>query len=271
MFVDESGEREYAPRTSLYFVYLGCVVEKKNVSSIEQEFKRIKRAYLGTEQVEFKSNWFRIPKERKKHYLIPFNITNTILREMTGEIYRVIKSSPITLLASVIDKREMREKYGEKAYSPSSWGYELLIERYQYFLQRVGGEGDVIVDKISGKKPWGRYPYMKLIKRVHVKMQKDGSTLQKVIVDRVKGMPSFKSSDTSNLLQVADFCAYNVMRQFRDYGGEWEEPTERYLRMYPFFREIVGKLHKGPGGQIQGFGIKKFPEKRKVGWRIKNG
>lgn len=69
IFIDESGEREYGDRTSAYFVYNGIILKNKNIRVVEEEIKKIKLAFFDDESVEFKSNWFRIPKERKKRYL----------------------------------------------------------------------------------------------------------------------------------------------------------------------------------------------------------
>jgi hypothetical protein len=268
IFIDESGEREYGEATSAYFVYLGCIIKFENIKDIEESISRIKCAYFKTDDAEFKSNWFRIPKERKKRYLLPFNLTETAFREMTGEIYRTIQDSPTTLIASVIDKKMMFEKYREKAFSPSGFAYELLMERYQYFLQEVQSIGDVVIDDISGKNPKG-HPYKELIKSLHARLQRYGSTGQKVKIDRITGSPKFWPSEKSNIIQIADFCAYNTMRQFRDYGEEWKNSANQTFKAYGPFTEIISNFRSDKKGKIQGFGIVKFPEKNKSGWNIK--
>ena len=217
IFVDESGEREYGDRTSAYFVYNGNILKNKNIRVVEEEIKKIKLAFFDDESVEFKSNWFRIPKERKKRYLEPHDLTETEFKIVTKEIYRVLKESPITIIASVIDKKLMIKKYRERAYNPSSFAYEILMERYQFYLSSVDGYGKVIMDDISGKTPTGSQ-YKKLIKSLHPKIYSYGTTIQKVKIDRVPNPPSFWPSTKSNILQLSDICAYNVFRQFREYG-----------------------------------------------------
>jgi hypothetical protein len=80
------------------------------------------------------------------------------------------------------------------------------------------------------------------------------------------------NSQHSDLLQAADLISYNVHRQFRDYGDEWEVAGEgRNLPMYPYFKRIAGKFYQHPAGRVQGFGIVKFPLRNRVPWRVVEG
>ncbi len=152
--------------------------------------RKIKRAFFDDENVEFKSNWFRIPKERRKRYLEHYGLTETELRIITKEIYRVILEAPITIIASVIDKKLMIAKYKERAFNPSSFAYELLMERFQFYLKSVDGYGKVIMDDISGKTPKGHH-YKQLINKLHSQIYSFGTTIQKLKIDRVPKPPSF--------------------------------------------------------------------------------
>lgn len=268
IFVDESGEREYGEKTSAYFVYNGIIVQDKEIDVVEEEIRKIKLAFFDDENVEFKSNWFRIPKERHKRYLKPYGLTETEFRIATKEIYRVIVGAPITIVASVIDKKLMIQKYRKAAFNPSSFAYELLMERFQFYLQSVDGGGRVIMDDISGKTPKGSH-YKHLIKNLHPKLYSYGTTIQKIKIDRVPRAPSFWPSTKSSLLQLTDICAYNVLRQFRDYGDEWDDPKTKRLPLYGPLRLIIKKYHQGPRSQLRGYGIVKFPQKRGAKWSIK--
>ena len=63
--------------------------------------------------------------------------------------------------------------------------------------------------------------------------------------------------------------AYNVLRQFVDYGDKWKKSEEKEdLPMYTFFEKISGNFyHKN--GRIAGIGIVKVPDKEKLGWSMK--
>jgi len=107
---------------------------------------------------------------------------------MTREIYRIVLESPLTFVASVIDEKLMQDKYSQQAYSPSGFAYELIMERYQFSLQELKARGDVVIDEISGKSPRG-HPYRLLLQNLHRRLQRYGSTGQKVCIDRVVGSP----------------------------------------------------------------------------------
>lgn len=74
--------------------------------------------------------------------------------------------------------------------------------------------------------------------------------------------PKFEKSKNSNFLQLADTIAYNVWRQFVNYGNWWDEDVEEELQMYPYFQKIVSNFcHKN--GRISGMGIIKVPDLKK--------
>ncbi len=77
--------------------------------------------------------------------------------------------------------------------------------------------------------------------------------------------PGFEKSKNSNFLQLADIIAYNVWRQFVNYGDWWDEEEEREMKMYPYFQKIIPNFyHKD--GRISGIGIIKVPDLRKIKW-----
>lgn len=63
--------------------------------------------------------------------------------------------------------------------------------------------------------------------------------------------------------------SYNVYRQFRDHGAEWEDRSQaRTLPTYPYSKRIIGKFLHDPTDRIQGYGIVKFPLRQRVVWRL---
>ncbi len=78
----------------------------------------------------------------------------------------------------------------------------------------------------------------------------------------------FEKSKNSNFLQLADTVAYNIWRQFVNYGDWWDEEKENEQKMYPYFRKIIPNFyHKD--GRISGIGITKIPDLRKIHWGIR--
>jgi hypothetical protein len=85
--------------------------------------------------------------------------------------------------------------------------------------------------------------------------------------DRI-GTQRFVNSAISHLVQISDLAAYNVHRQFNQYGEDWERPGAGPLNMYPYFREISGKFRMDVNDRVQGYGIVKFPLRERVLWGL---
>ena len=70
----------------------------------------------------------------------------------------------------------------------------------------------------------------------------------------------FEKSKDSNFLQIADTVAYNILRQFVDYGDKWER-TDTIEEMYPYFERIFGNFYCKDGlSNPKGIGVSKIPD-----------
>lgn len=74
----------------------------------------------------------------------------------------------------------------------------------------------------------------------------------------------FENSLYSNFLQLADMVAYNVNRQFIDYGDEWDKHSEadqhRILPTYEYFERISRYFYHNESNRVSGYGIVKLPD-----------
>ena len=182
------------------------------------------------------------------------------------DYYRLILQAPLRFVSAVVDKLHMQETYQQPWYAPTA-AYEVLLQRA---VQAVSNDTKVVVtmDDISGRTPKRNF-YKALLQEHHAKLQRFGSILQKGIsFSCFEGPVRFANSATSDLVQVADVAAYNIYRQFKEYGLEWEQQLVK-LPVYEHFARIVGKFYQGPRGRIQGFGVVKFPLRNRVPWIFK--
>jgi len=275
LFVDDSGNREYdrarnytdSGRTR-HFVYGSILGEADALSRFATRLQELKVATFGTADVEVKSTWLRIPKEREARYLTRFGITDDALTLFTDGCYEVIRRAPIELLAVVIDKLHMQEEYPAPYYPPTV-AYEYLLQRAAQALP-ADATLAVTVDDISGKTP-KHNEYKELLRRHHEQLRQRGSRHQPRISFACLRTPvRFMLSQHSDLIQAADIVAYNVYRQFRDHGDDWEQqgPQGRTLPMYPYFSRISSKFRRHPSGRVQGFGIVKVPLRQRVHWAV---
>jgi Protein of unknown function (DUF3800) len=278
LFVDDSGNREYADNRvyektggkSRYFVYGAVLLEQRQASLLVTRLRELKVLVFGTADVEVKCNWLRLPGERQRRYLQRFAVTEPQLTRFTDDYYRLIDQAPLDLIASVVDKLHMQENYGAGAWYAPTVAYDVLMQRA---VQAVpsGSSLSVTVDDISGKTP-KHHEYKELLSKHHRRLLQRGSSLQPSIsFGCLSGPVRFTNSSHSDLIQVADLAAYNVHRQFRDYGTEWETSPRpgAVLPTYPYFERISAKFRKDANGRVRGFGIVKIPLRKRVIWRVK--
>ena len=280
LFIDDSGTKEYSPTgiydtgNTRYFVLGGVLTSIETSREITRELQAIKRIHFGTEEVEIKSNWLRIPKERKKRYLVPYGVTESGVRQFVEDYYSKLSALDFVLIASVVDKKHMEEDYTKPWYAPAV-AYELMIQRAQ---REMEGKGffSVEIDNMTGATPRHRQ-YSDNLRQQHARMRQHGSSLQRgMVFDRLLGNLRFVDSAHSELVQVADIAAYNVFRQFGEYGEEWErarsEPqssTPLTLPTYEYFRTLGTKFRASPTGRIQGYGVVKMPLRNRIQWGLR--
>jgi hypothetical protein len=269
-YIDESGQREYG-KTSRYFSLCGLGVPVQSWQLLNAQFNTLKQAYFGTPVIEIKSAWVRQPEDRREHYLKPYGITEVSFHEFMERLYETWDHPELVLMAAVVDKVQMQSLYVDPQ-SPSSLAYRLLFERFQQALEAKGDStfGLVIFDKIN-EAGFVKKGYENLLARQHLRYLVQGTDY--VAVNNIVEGLLFIPSSENNFVQLADLCAYNVFRQFKDYGKEWDAPTRDEWLLYPYFARIIRRFYVGPNQLLAGYGIKKFPDYRKlempkVNWRV---
>lgn len=276
LYVDDSGTKEYAadpthyagPRgNSRHFVFCGSLVTIAEASRLTGKIAALKVEHFGDDTVEVKSNWLRIPHERKRHYLEPYDLTDADLDLFIKEYYDlIVDDSEVVFIASVIDKQHMQEDYGLTPWYAPAVAYELLMQRVQ---KHVGPKDSVavIIDDMSGATPKGNQ-YKRNLKAQHTRLKRFGGALRKGIDYTCLSTQKFVNSASSQIVQVSDVAAYNVYRQFLEYGDGWEQHTKT-LKTYPPLRLILRRFRSdGFTGRVQGYGIVKFPLRERVEWCV---
>jgi hypothetical protein len=253
---------------SRYFVFGGLLIGIAEAGTLSGEIIQLKLNTFETETVEIKSNWLRIPYEREERYLRKYDISNEQLDEFVDNYYDCIVNSELMFIVAVIDKAHMQEDYPTNPWYPPAVAYDLLLQRVQMEV-RANELVTVIIDDMTGATPKGNQ-YKDNLKRQHDKFRKSGSCLRSDFPFTCLG-PSIKfvNSAYSHLIQVADIASYNVHRQFRDHGAEWEDKALPELPTYDYFRRICSKFRRDHNGRIQGYGVIKFPLRERVRWGVK--
>lgn len=272
LYIDDSGTKEYSPDgrydagNTRYFVLGGVLTAIDTAREMVTVLRSVKERHFGVPDVEVKSNWLRIPKERKKHYLDRYGMSEENLRAFVEDYYSSLLLLDFNLIACVVDKVHMAEDYSDPWYAPAV-AYELMIQRAQ---REMEGKGffSVEIDNMTGATP-KHHKYSDNLVRQHAHMRKHGSVLRRgMSFDRLIGNLRFVDSAHSELVQVADIAAYNVFRQFTEYGEEWENNGLNRLPTYDYFRRIGRKFRRGPNNRIQGYGVVKMPLRQQVRWHL---
>lgn len=271
LYIDDSGTKEYSKTgqsygkgVSKYFVLGGVLITPANAGILSSKIVEHKLNCFGVDTVEIKSVWLRNPKDRKEKYLEPFDISEKALYDFVENFYDAIIATDLNFIASVVDKQQVETAYKYPWYPPAI-AYEILLQRAEQELHGIG-DASVIIDDMTGKTPHGN-PYKDNLLKQHEELKQKGSKLQRGIsFCCIKGRLKFVNSSHSHLIQVADSIAYDVYRQFRDYGNEWEQIGLKVLPTYEYFIRIVNKFRKGPNGIITGYGIAKFPLRHRIPW-----
>lgn len=274
LYIDDSGTKEYAEKPELYspkgntryFCFGGVLIDEIQAAVLGSSIANHKRRYFGTADVEIKSNWLRIPQERKERYLDKYPITEDQLEDFVNELYDIVSSTELMLIAAVIDKKHMQETYGPDAWYAPAVAYEILLQRV---VQQVFHPDtvSVVIDDMDGATPKGNQ-YKTNLKRQHRFLRKNGSRLhQGLNWGQLKGL-KFKNSALSHHIQVADVAAYNVYRQFVEHGEGWENKANKELPTYRWLSKLADKF-RNRGGRIQGYGIIKMPLRERVKWGVK--
>lgn len=292
VFIDESGKKEYKNPYSKdfinnpplfkdyegfwrdnYFVLCGVRVKQEDLRLIYPKINQLKQDYFNTHKVEVKSDWLRNPHKRKKHYLDKFGIKPEALNEFGEKFIDLISKHKDTLklIAIVFDKRFYGDSKRQKAEGmPLLKSTQILFERLQY----AGNYHIVIFDQMESslKLSVGHHDRILNIFQKNLGMEK-------IYVDSYNRITDIKfmKSCNENFLQVADVCAYNVYRQFVEFGREWSGKTKsengkHVMPVYGYFDRIrCNFLYNPSTKQVRGVGLTCVPDVDKVGWDILKG
>jgi len=241
--------------------FLASIIEVEKLTHLIEE---LKVGTFSTSAVEVKSNWLRIPHERKSRYLIPYGLAEETLKTFVEEYYRMVAESAITFIAAVVDKVHMVEDYGEDAYYPPALAYEFVLQRVEMEAARQNWFVHVTIDNTTGKTP-RQTEYRTNLLRQHKNLRKNGSRFVKIRYDHILPGLSFADSAISPMIQVADIAAYNVFRQFRDHWEAWEIDSES-LDLYPYLGRLIDRFCQSERGVVAGWGIVKFPTRTRKDW-----
>ncbi len=164
------------------------------------------RSRLELAQCEIKSNWIRIPAERKRHPFLSL-LTDVEINSLVAVYYQQLSSIPMSLFSVVIDKRHLEAYMDRNKLHRKAW--ELLCERIQSYMAECHKKHKavIITDDV------GKNANISLAMK-HSYFLESG-TSSGLRMKNIIEMPLFVSSELSEGVQFADLCSYSIYHAIR--------------------------------------------------------
>lgn len=237
------------------------VVPDEAIPAVNRRMVEIKRQTFGTPSVEVKSTWLRYPRDRQRRYLDPYGITSETLDAFGLRIMRVFGEflDTIRIIACVFDKRYYRDRERSDPFCCACQG---VLERIQFYMQDLGEWCTLAADQMEDGLSITRGRNGELIS-----VYRNTRQMKHVYVPeyyRVRDV-RFRRSRDENLILLADLAAYNVYRQFVEYGVDWDDRSRSSVPMYPYFEALLGNLLRYRGKAV-GCGLVKLPDPAHRRW-----
>lgn len=272
-FVDDSGSKQwdtpYAPsfinsppaRTTQnrrywetnYFVLAGIHVDSKLISEINQSVDQKKLDVFGDKRVEIKSYYARNPNVCRKKYLQKYGVTSEELRDFIENFwYKILEDSrdEIQIQAVVLDKRYYSEQRHRR--SPLDIATVALMDRIEKHPRK---RCRIFFDQMESGIRSTRGDQGRILKIADKSIELD--SFQDGAYSHID--VRFGKSSQSNFLQLADTVAYNIRRQFVDFGDQQDPSSLQFPSYYPYFERIMGNFYHNGQGKIKGYGLVKLP------------
>jgi hypothetical protein len=245
VFMDESGDHNLKgggdPNYPL-FVLVAVLIDSDEYVKIVHEFEQIKLKFFENKSIVFHEREIR-KAEGVFRILQNPNTRNEFLQDLN----RIIENSRFQIIASVIDKRKLLEKYlyPENPYNIS---LQFILERIGFEVQSRRSASEVPIRAESrGKKEDGK------LREEFDRICSGNSTLShnSYLPSQICNKMRFhfhKKEENVEGIQLADLIA-------RPIGISYLRPNQQN-RAYGI---ILRKFRTGPAGEIEGYGLKTFP------------
>lgn len=233
-YIDESGNRDPLPGTANQpkdhiYVLLAVGLYERQWRPFELEISRLKlelahfldregQGRFGLADCEIKSSWLRHAPSRHRHSPFLAALHPDDMSRLVDAYYHQLDARNAVVLASVIDKRELRA--GTTHEVMHRWAYELLLEQIEHFMRQYHHKHLALIVVDDTNIQLNRFLAME-----HAALLRRGNP--NMFFPHIVEYPFFSRSELSNGVQLADLLAYNVYRVFRD-----EDPQ------YPYFQSI---------------------------------
>lgn len=247
LFVDESGTPPEADKAEKqpFFVLGGIVIPEDIWGKMAADLARLKAYYSIDGEIKWRN--FAPDKDgAKKHPLAHLKPEHK--EAVRNKIYEIVSTyKSVRLICVVTDTvNAYKLNYINTADDIYWYSYKQLTERFQYYLQdleRVVGQklNGIVVCDHRGPKDDAR------LRELHQKLMQGSKQTISTYGNMVEGL-FIAPSHLSVGIQFADMIAGAVFRNYKSGDSK-------------FIKLIENSFRASPKGQVEGFGIVRFPKK----------
>ncbi len=257
LYLDESGDHVFRNTSRIshrYLCLLGCWFRNPEYLEFHHKLETLKAKHLP----HHPDNPVVLHREDMIHARKAFKVLRNAEKRATfdNDLLKLIQDSNFHMVAVVIDKDSLKQKYGDTASHPYHLGLGFLLQRYAGYLNHINRVGDVMAEARGGKED---------------KLLRD--SYQRVYEHGIWGITSsdyFQTALTSQELKIKSKTANIAGLQLADLLGHpakmWALKKEGLLdaEIAPFAKRImevsVGKFnHHLYNAQIKGYGYVLYP------------
>lgn len=237
-FFDECGDHSLTKLNTEFPVFALCtvVVEREAYANvIVPAMAAFKLRYFAHEGVNLHSRDIRKAEG-------PFAILKNegVRDKFMEDLTNVIRSLPFTLFVTVIHKKDLRAKYGERARNPYDVALEYSFERILHFMEASKQTALPVIAEARGKREDNELRASFYHLMTEGTYYNDAQRFQKLTCP----IEFRRKHENIAGVQLADLCAYPVARKVL-------RPDEEN----PSYRVLEPKIYRS--GKV--YGLKEFP------------
>lgn len=234
LYLDESGDpgwpSGYGGNSRQYFIYAGVILDNEQNFEAKDRLTKIISDHFGAHDS---------PEE--VHYADAVHgnglygqLSNDELGDFREDVFDLILDLEPKLMASVVDKERLKERYGSDAKNPKKLGFRATIDRFHKHLNEHDAVGTVTID--SAERTYDRQ-----LREMIYEAQDDGISLpgadykSDTTLPRIMDTVTMSPSEMSAGIQLADVVAYQVYGEY-SYSGT----SHGYEALDHLFRDPSG-------------------------------
>ena len=220
LYLDESGDggwtKKYGGNSkSPYFVYAGAILTPEQNYEIKDKLNQI---------INIHFDWVR-PDEIHFADLVHQNDEFGLLSEdekesMSNDIFDLILDVEPVLMATVVDKDRMKERYGDNANPPKRYGFRSTVERFHKHLVEHDSIGVVTIDAQERTIDSKLRDLIYSAQDTGIKLP-GASSRRDTTLPRLMDTITVTPSEMSSGIQLADVVAYQVHHQYKYRGDSY--------------------------------------------------